>query len=153
MYARALSVNGFDRVRIVLGDAGAAALAVRDWAGGDGHRVTPPFLFHFFLFVSTIFAIYDIDSVSTIIRYIRFEFTSYQFDINSLATNSTNALSVNGFDRVRIVLGDGGVAALAVRDCAVPETGPAGTVTACAPPPRPPPRLDSCTAFFLSTVC
>jgi len=40
VYARALSVNGFDRVRIVLGDAGAAALAVRDWAGGDGHRVS-----------------------------------------------------------------------------------------------------------------
>mmetsp|Transcript_10942 Transcript_10942/g.21648 ORF Transcript_10942/g.21648 Transcript_10942/m.21648 type:complete len:228 (-) Transcript_10942:232-915(-) len=39
VFCKGLSVNGFTKLRIILPDPGAAALAKRDWAGADGHNV------------------------------------------------------------------------------------------------------------------
>lgn len=40
VFSKGLKVNGFSQVRLVFPDVGASALAMRDWAGEDGHVVS-----------------------------------------------------------------------------------------------------------------
>uniref|UniRef100_A0A7S4N837 DUF1995 domain-containing protein n=1 Tax=Guillardia theta TaxID=55529 RepID=A0A7S4N837_GUITH len=40
VFSKALTVNGFSTVHIIMPDVGASALAKRDWAGADGFKVS-----------------------------------------------------------------------------------------------------------------